>query len=124
VKEKDLKTDIQHRSDICLLVDTFYDKVLKDDLLSPHFAHINFENHMPRMVDFWCFTILDEGNFRGNIFDKHVSLAIDETHFTKWLFLFHQTMNELFEGEKATMALQRADLIGYTFASKMKALNK
>jgi len=119
-----MKDDIKNREDVTLMVNSFYDKVFKDELLAPHFIHINFENHLPRMVDFWCFTILDEGSFRGNIFDKHAPLKIDETHFKRWLSLFHQTLDELFEGELSNKAKQRADIIGYTFASKMKTLNQ
>ena len=116
--------DIESRADIELLVNSFYDEVLKDELLSPHFQHIDFEHHMPRMIDFWCFTILDEGSFRGNIFDKHAPLKIDQTHFDRWLKLFEETLNKYFIGEKTSFALQRAKLIGYTFASKMEQLKK
>jgi hemoglobin len=105
--------DIETREDVSLMVNTFYDKVFKDELLSPHFTHVDFKHHMPRMIDFWCFTVLDEGSFRGNIFDKHAPLKIDQTHFDRWLFLF---------GVKAEMAINRAKLIGYTFASKMKEM--
>jgi hemoglobin len=114
--------DIETREDVSLMVNTFYDKVFKDELLSPHFTHVDFKHHMPRMIDFWCFTVLDEGSFRGNIFDKHAPLKIDQTHFDRWLFLFEENMKELFSGVKAEMAINRAKLIGYTFASKMKEM--
>lgn len=119
-----MKTDITTRDDIAMMVQIFYDRVLQDSLLAPHFVGIDLPAHLPRMVDFWCFTILDEGSFRGNIFDKHVHLKINETHFKQWLLLFHNTVDELFAGVNATKALQRADIIGYTFASKMATLNK
>ena len=119
-----MKTDIATRNDIAMMVQTFYDRVLQDSLLAPHFIGIDLPAHLPRMVDFWCFTILDEGSFKGNIFDKHVQLKINETHFKQWLLLFHNTVDELFAGANATKALQRADTIGYTFASKMATLNK
>lgn len=111
--------DIENRDDVNLLVNEFYSAVLKDELLAPHFAHIDFAHHMPRMVDFWCFTLLDEGSFKGNIFDKHAPLQINQTHFDRWLILFEETLHHHFSGEKAVFALQRAKLIGYTFASKM-----
>jgi len=118
-----MKADIATRDDIVMMVQTFYDRVLQDSLLAPHFVGIDLPTHLPRMIDFWCFSILEEGSFKGNIFDKHVHLKIDETHFKRWLLLFHQTVDEMFAGDYATKALQRADLIGYTFASKMATLN-
>jgi hemoglobin len=111
--------DIENREDVNLLVNEFYTAVLKDELLAPHFAHIDFTHHKPRMVDFWCFTLLDKGSFKGNIFDKHAPLQINQTHFDRWLLLFEATLQQHFLGDKATLALQRAKLIGYTFASKM-----
>lgn len=116
--------DIENRDDVSKMVHSFYDLVKQDELLAPHFIHTDFIHHMPRMVDFWCFTILDEGSFKGNIFDKHAPLKIDETHFERWLKIFESNITSQFEGEKTNMAIQRAKLIGYTFASKMKQLNE
>lgn len=116
-----MKKDILHRDDVTRLVTDFYDRVVKDTLLAPFFVHTDFEAHMPRMIDFWCFTILDEGSFRGNIFDKHAPLPLQDVHFEKWLQIFETTLYDHFEGVNADKALQRAKLIGYTFASKMKA---
>lgn len=115
--------DITTSEDVQLLVRTFYKKVMEDELLAPHFAEIDFEAHFPRMFAFWEFVLLDKIGFKGNVFDKHTHLKIDETHFKQWLFYFHETVNELFEGEKATFAKQRADLLGFTFQSKLKTLN-
>ena len=112
--------DITTPEDVEILVKTFYKKVVEDELLSPHFAGIDFEAHFPRMISFWEFILLDKEGFKGNVFDKHAHLKIDETHFKQWLFYFHQTVNELFEGEKALFAKQRADLLGFTFQSKLK----
>ena len=116
--------DIENREDIILMVNSFYEKVKEDELLAPHFIHTDFDHHMPRMIDFWCFTILDEGSFKGNIFDKHAPLKIDDSHFERWLKIFEININSSFKGENANKALQRAKLIGYTFASKMKQLKE
>ncbi len=119
--------DINTSEDVELLVKTFYKKVVLDELLAPHFAGINFEAHFPRMIAFWEFILLDKEGFKGNVFDKHAEanthLKIDETHFKQWLFYFHETVNQLFEGEKAIFAKQRADLLGFTFQSKLKTIN-
>lgn len=114
--------DISNKNDINLLVRSFYDRAAKDELLAPHFEHIDFEHHFPRMIDFWAFLLLDESGFQGNVFDAHRHLKIDETHFTRWLLHFHTTIDELSAGEKAELAKQRADSIGQIFQSKLKHL--
>ena len=56
--------DIETRSDIEIMVNMFYDKIVKDNLLSPFFKNLNFEKHLPKMVDFWAFVLLDEVGYR------------------------------------------------------------
>jgi len=116
------KHDIKTEEDTKLLVSSFYAKVLKDNLLSPHFFGLNLEEHLPRIVQFWNMVLLDQEGYKTNVFDKHVHLKINQTHFDKWVQLFSQTVDELFEGEKANLAKQRAAILGYTFGSKMAAL--
>jgi len=117
------KSDIQNREDIVLLVDTFYGTAMKDPLLAPHFEGMDFEAHKPRMVAFWAFVILSESGYSTNVFDKHRHLKIAKEHFDRWVELFGQTVDSLFEGERATDVKQRARVIGWTFAEKMKGLN-
>jgi hemoglobin len=116
------RKEISTKEDVELLVRSFYAKVVKDPLLAPHFKGIDFEHHFPRMFAFWNFILLDENGFTGNVFDKHVPLQIDASHFKQWLKYFHETVDELFFGEKAELAKQRADLLGYTFQSKLEHL--
>jgi hemoglobin len=118
------KRDIQTKEDIVTLVDTFYDRVLKDEKLAHFFAHLNFEIHKPKMVHFWSFVLLDEPGYTTNVFAKHANLQANSVDFNEWVSLFHATVNELFEGEKADAAKFRATTLGYTFGSKLDALNK
>ena len=45
-------SDIQTKTDVTLLVTTFYDKVLKDSLLAPFFKQMDFEKHLPQTILF------------------------------------------------------------------------
>ncbi len=110
---------ITTREDIDKLVKTFYSRAAADPLLAPYFENVNWEHHFPRMIDFWAFILLDESGFQGNVFDAHKNLDIDKTHFKQWLFHFHETINSLFEGEKAELAKQRADSIATIFEHKI-----
>lgn len=119
-----MKRDIENSNDITLLVETFYKKVSQDELMAPHFANTNWEHHLPRMIGFWEFVLLDKAGYTGNVFDAHVHLKIDQRHFDQWINYFKKTIDELFSGEKAEFAKQRAELIAYTFSSKLAEINK
>ena len=121
------KKEIETVKDIEMMVDRFYDKVNNDELLSPifnDFAKVEWEHHLPTMYHFWSKVLLGEGDYSGSPFPKHLPLPINKTHFERWLLLFEENLNELFQGELAKEALLRAKTIGLTFNSKLEYLNK
>ena len=111
--------DIQNKADVELLVNTFYDKVLLDELLAPFFAKLDFAAHLPKMVHFWTFVLLDEAGYTTDVTKKHLKMPLAKEHFDQWISLFNETTDSLFEGEKASLAKQRAFLIRWTIESKM-----
>jgi hemoglobin len=119
-----MKHDIRDKTDIELMMRTFYGSLLTNESISPVFEHTDFEAHMPHMIAFWSFVLLDEEGYKTNVFDKHVHLPIKEEHFDIWYSHFEKTVNDLFEGEKAELAKQRAQTIAYTFKMKMKQMGK
>lgn len=112
--------DISTQEDIELFVNHFYDLVLKNDVLSPFFKHLDFEKHLPHMIHFWSFVLLDATGYTTNVTDKHLKMPLKQEHFDEWIQLFNLTINTLFEGEKAELAKQRAHLISWTISNKMK----
>ena len=116
--------DIKNSADVELLVKTFYGNLLGIEEIRPVFEGIDFEKHMPHMVAFWEFVLLDKEGYTTNVFDKHVNLPLKEEHFTMWLDTFGKTVHGLFAGEKAEMALQRAQVIGHSFQHKLKQMGK
>lgn len=112
--------DIETREDIVFLVNTFYDRVLKDELLAPFFLRLNFEEHLPKMVHFWSFILLDEAGYKTDVTAKHLKMPLQKIHFDQWIFLFKETLFENFRGKRTDMALQRAQLVGYTILSKIE----
>lgn len=117
-----MKHDIKDKSDVVLLIDTFYDKLLQVDGMKEVFEGLDFEAHKPRIVHFWSFVLLDEEGYTTNVFDKHLHLPIKVHQFQQWLQTFVATVNELFEGEKAQMAIQRATVLSYTFETKWQKI--
>ena len=107
--------DIVSRTDIELLVNVFYEKVLADKQLSFIFeemAKVNWATHLPAMYNFWENIILYTGSYEGNPLNLHKHLhhitPLKEVHFNTWNRLYISTVDELFEGPNATLAKQRA----------------
>jgi hemoglobin len=121
-----MKTDIRDRADIQLLVDTFYNKVREDDVIGYLFndvAKVDWEHHLPRMYDFWEHVIFQSGNFRGNPMVAHMQLhqksPLTKEHFARWQQLFLATVDELFDGDNAELARQRARSIATIMQMKV-----
>lgn len=114
---------LQTPADIHQLVSKFYDKVLKDEVLAPFFTRLDFASHLPKMEQFWRFALLSEEGYTTNVTEKHLKMPLEEAHFDRWLGLFYQTIDELFIGELAEQAKQRAAVIGWTINSKMNPRN-
>lgn len=112
---KQLKT----AEDIHQLVSEFYDKVLQDEVLAPFFARLDFAAHLPKMEQFWRFALFSEAGYTTNVTEKHMQMPLQKAHFDRWQALFNQTIDELFEGELAQQAKQRAAVIGWTINAKM-----
>jgi len=110
--------DITTKQDLEQLVDTFYGHVLKDESLAPFFKHLDFKAHLPKMIHFWSFVLLDEPGYTTNVTDKHMHMPLSKAHFDRWVELFQSTVDAQFQGEKAEMAKQRATLIAWTIQNK------
>ena len=126
--KNDLK-DIANIEDIKILVDTFYDKVNKDPLLSPIFnevAKVDWASHLPKMYEFWNMIIFGSRNYHGSPMGTHIHLSTQTTmgteQFDRWKFLFFKTMDELFIGTNAAEAKSRAEAIAATMMYKIKNL--
>lgn len=121
-----VKTDIRHREDIILLVNSFYDKVKADATIGYIFndiVKVNWEHHLPVMYDFWESVIFFTGTYSGNPMTTHRRLHqvanLTKEHFDAWLKLFTNTLDELFEGEKTELVRQRAMSIATLMESKI-----
>jgi hemoglobin len=116
--------DITSRADIELLIHSFYERLLRLPDMKAVFDDIDFPKHIPHIVHFWSFVLLDEEGYTTNVFEKHLRLPIQSDQFDTWLAIFIATVDELFSGEKAELAKQRATSLAYTFKSKWQKLKE
>lgn len=109
---------IHNREDISKLVNTFYAKIRKNELLGPIFnSHIledQWPEHLEKLTDFWETNLFGTPKFKGSPSEKHINVdknmnySISQMHFGVWLQLWFETIDELFEGELAFKAKQSA----------------
>jgi hemoglobin len=118
--------DIEDITSIKVFVDAFYIKVRADAVIGPVFSEAikgDWQPHLDRMYAFWNAALFGVSGFTGNPFAKHAPLGISETHFNRWLDLFGQTIDELFEGKMAENAKTRATLMAILFQNKLGRMN-
>lgn len=121
-----MKKDISSRQDIEALITRFYEQVKQNPAIGFIFTEvvpINWEHHIPVIVDFWETILLDNPVYQKNAMDVHYDLnkkiPLQKIHFETWLALFTGTVDELFEGKIATLAKTRAKSIAGTMEFKM-----
>jgi hemoglobin len=118
--------DIATEEDIKLLVDSFYDRVNRDEVLGPVFnelAKVNWAEHLPTMYSFWSTMLFRTGDYKGRPWPKHAVLPLKKEHFERWVSLFCRTVNEHFEGPKASEAKSAALSIADTFQTRSGIFN-
>ncbi len=121
-----MKKDIENIEDIKLLVNTFYDKVKTNPDIGPIFTqiiHVHWESHLPVMYNFWENVLFFTGSYSGNPMVAHEKVHrmahLTAHHFSVWPQLLLKTTDELFEGDKAELAKQRAISISTVMQIKL-----
>ncbi len=114
--------EILTMEDIRLLVDTFYGRARKDELIGPIFNNAiqdRWPEHLEKLYRFWQTILLGQHTYYGAPFMPHAGLPIAKAHFDRWLQLFHATLDDLFTGPKAAEAKQRSGLMAEMFQFRM-----
>ena len=108
------RLDLTQRADIERLVVAFYRDAAMDDYLGPVFeaAKVDWPSHLSKLADFWSWQLLGQRGYEGNPLlahrPAHACTPFTEAHFDRWLELFEDTIDRLFQGPNATTAKQRA----------------
>lgn len=115
--------DITTIEDIKLLVNTFYAKVQKDDLIGPIFNERiqgRWAEHLETMYKFWQTILLEQHTYSGSPFPPHKHLAVDQSHFNRWIEIFTKTVDSLFIGNLAEEAKMRGVNMASIFLYKIE----
>ncbi|SEA80741.1 group III truncated hemoglobin [Paraburkholderia sartisoli] len=119
------------------LVYVFYDRVQADPMLGPIFEQKlagRWDEHLPKMCTFWSSIVLGQKGYRGNVQQAHQPLpGIEPQHFSRWLYLFLDTVESRYEPAAAVRFMEPALRIAqslqlskfgwdYTIPEEQKAL--
>lgn len=121
------KRDICNRHDIEIFIICFYKQVVKDETIGTIFTDVvkvNWETHIPLIIDFWETILLDNPVYKNNAMEVHYHInrlfPLEKKHFTTWLHLFNTTIDELHQGDVTELAKKRAKGIAAVMEFKMK----
>ena len=125
--------DLQNRSDIYKIVKKFYSKVQVDDLLGPVFDKMisDWEGHYVHLTDFWESNVFLTKKYSGNPIkvhqhaDEETGNVIEQNYFVQWLKLWFETIDEMFEGDRAQQMKNRArNMSTFIFIQIVNGRNK
>lgn len=121
---------IETRADVELMVNQFYQKIRQDAELGPIFdeiAQVDWDVHLPKMYDFWEGILFGTLNYAGRPMPPHFRLTQKHTltpaHFDRWLALFFENVDDLFEGDKAQEVKYRAYSIATIMNNRVQQVN-
>ena len=119
--------DIETRADCERLVRAFYSKALEDPIIGYIFtdvAKLDLEAHVPKIASFWETILLGARSYGGGAFRPHAAVhaksPLREGHFDRWLALWRETVDELFEGPRAELAKTHAERVAAAFHARLR----
>jgi hemoglobin len=120
--------DIETRADCERLVRAFYGRVLVDPVIGFIFvdvAKLDLEAHVPRITSFWETVLLGARTYSGGAFRPHAELdakvRLRRGHFERWLWLWEQSVDELFAGPRAEEAKAHAHRVAAAFVERLRS---
>lgn len=118
------RSGIDSEEDVRTLVHRFYDRATKDELIGDFFVDLDLPAHLPKITSFWCMVLLGDPSYQGSPIAAHMMLdrriRMEPQHFDRWLALWESTVDELFSGDKAEEAKQRARKIASVMLHKVQ----
>ena len=97
------------------LVGRFYASVRRDPLLAPVFepAVADWDAHLTMLQAFWSSVMLTSGRYKGRPLPAHIKHgdAMTDERFGRWLALWRETANALFEPAPAAALIEKAERI-------------
>jgi hemoglobin len=102
------------------LVEHFYGRVRADPLIGPVFNRAigDWPEHLAKLQSFWSSVMLTSGRYKGRPLPAHLkhSDAIDAPAFQRWLSLWKESTDALFDPPSAAALQDKAARIAESLA--------
>jgi hemoglobin len=103
--------DLSTRAHVHDLVVGFYREIMLDELLEPIFgdvAEVDWVEHIPRLIDYWCWILLGTPRYAGTVTKTHRHLhslqPLAPDHCDRWFSLWVHCVDERWDGRNAERA--------------------
>jgi len=112
------------RKNIRIMVDRFYSKILKNELLADFFIEKlgdemitdEWQGHLDLLTDFWASITLDDHTYAGQPIKPHMRMkGLTRESFDRWQELFFETVDRLYTKEIADIFKNHAVMIANNF---------
>ncbi len=113
-RDQESLRDLDSPTQIHDLVTAFYREVVFDELLEPMFdvAEVDWAEHIPKLIDYWCWTILGINGYPGAVTRTHRRLhrlrAVEAEHCDRWYELWVASVDRGWTGPHAEHAKDHA----------------
>lgn len=94
---------------------SFYEKAFRDERIGIFFTEVvplDLPTHIPLIAAFWESVVLNGRGYRKNVMEVHRHIhhlkQITRADLDRWLEIFQATVDEFFQGDKASLMKQRA----------------
>ena len=118
--------DLDTRGKIHDVVVHFYREVVFDELLAPVFgevAEVDWSEHIPKLIDYWCQVLLGEPGYAGYILGPHRSVhdlcPFTAEFFDRWFRLWSESIDSRWAGPRAERAKSHAEKIAGVLSRKL-----
>ncbi|MGZ4757484.1 MAG: group III truncated hemoglobin [Acidimicrobiales bacterium] len=122
--------DLDSRAAVHDLVVRFYREVVFDELLEPVFddvAEVDWSEHLPKLVDYWCRVLLGDTGYDGFILGAHQRVhdlePLTPELFDRWFSLWVATVDAGWSGPGAERAKEHAARIGAVLARRVVGID-
>lgn len=121
------QVELKNLDQIKILVDRFYGKIRKDDLLAKIFDDVigdRWNEHLPKMYSFWQTVLTEDRTYQGRPLLPHLNLPVEEKHFNRWVYLWEETLDEMYYGTAVEAAKWQANRMAQMFQLKINFIKE
>jgi len=117
------------RENLEILVTSFYQKAMRDDLIGHYFTlelgeditDFEWVRHIDILVDFWSSVLIDDPEYNSDPYGPHFTIiGLKEQDFVRWVKLFIETSDEIYVPDVSMLFQEKAKFYAQEFMTRLK----